>query len=195
MKYIDIYITGGLSNSVGTVGYLNTIPQDVTQSGRIGRKVNITSFQFKGFVQAGNSTTNLFARIRFIIFCDEQTGGAITPDPIAQVTLLAYGGDAQHACNSPRNLANVDRYKIYYDQTYCLNYQNYYASSLQNNQVNRNISIYKKLNLPVEFDNSVATGVITSCRSNSLQYMIVADTTTTATSSVNGYFRIRYSDL
>ncbi len=141
------------------------IAQGNTESQRIGRKVVLTRVDCKGLLTL--PTTAVAADtsdvVRLLLVCDKQTNGA------------AFTGTDLWESNSWRsfnNLSNSSRFRVLQSKTYTFNCG---AGSGRGTADTLSYAEYAllwkmgvNLNLPIEYDNSLTTGVVTTQRSNSL---------------------------
>jgi len=165
---------------------LNVIPQDITESGRIGRKVVIRSVQFN--IRWNPNSTVENDNVRFMLVQDKQCNGATA-------IVSGNGGVLETASvTSYRNLESIDRYNVLYDNVFffaaraVLAGPTYYSNDIPMK------SFYKRCYIPIEYDASVTTGALTSIRSNNLFLLCVA-TDNNNVIGVNGVCRIRYTDI
>lgn len=190
LKYLDTVEPPTAVAIAGTLGQasLNIIPQDDSESGRNGRKVNIKSMfvKLRLLLPATTVAASTVDRIRIMFIQDKQTnGGSATA-----ATIL--GGTA--TIDSFMNLANASRFTVLYDKTFTLQATAGGAPTATPSfgavQVFEKISKIK-LDIPVEFDASLATGALTTQRTNNIfQFGWTENNLITS-----GYTcRIRYSD-
>jgi len=165
---------------------LNHIAQGNTEQNRIGRKCVLKRIQMRGQWTLPSTTTagSSSDRVRLIVYLDRQTNGAT-----AAVTDILESADI----NSYRNLANQQRFSILHDKLEVLNALagGGNGTADQTYIINRNVNVYKTLNIPVEFDNSVTTGAITSIRSNNVGVLALAEG---ALVTLKFQWRLRFSD-
>ncbi len=189
-KFHDTLITPTAMAATGvfvTNGSLCEIPQGVEESERIGRKVVVRTISVKCKMRLATSTTatgnNMY---RLIFYVDHQCNGATATalDILEQDDLLSF-----------RNLANRSRFDIIYDETKVMNP----TAAAGNGTANDfgEVFHYKEfdmpVNIPLEFDNSAATGAIATIRSNNIGLMLIMQD---ATEVVNftGTVRLRFTD-
>lgn len=167
-----------------------TIAEGNGESERVGRKVTVRNIVWRyelGLNTQANSASPAGNEvIRVVLYLDKQTNGAT-----ATVAGVFESDDYQ----SFRNLANSGRFDILMDKTYSFTFgAGAGDGSAANDWLGKNVSgMYsKKCSIPIEYDNSATTGVITSMRSNNIGVLLFSKTGTT------GFFvskmRIRYSD-
>lgn len=197
-KFLDTdpgEVTAGATGTIHSAS-LCVIPQNATQSGRDGRLVTIKSLRIKGYLelQAATSTANASDFVRVIVYVDKQTNGA------AATPALILANDPSNAAvttESFRNLENVDRFDILYDKTFGMTSPVSFAAAGATPTVQtpvavlKNIKMSKKLNLPIVYDSTLATGAIETIRSNNIGILTVS-----ALGRINCGFvaRVRYSD-
>ncbi len=191
LKFLDTVRTDLNMALAGVVmdDSLNHIAQGNTESERVGRKVTLKMLRMKGRVINTNVTslTETEQRYRIIVYCDKQANGAT-----AAVTDILETA----SINSFRNLANQSRFRIIYDKT-----KNFIlpavaqtaAGTFSSFSMEHNFMMSARLNIPIEFDNSVTTGAIGSIRSNNVGVLALCSTDNGPVRL--GYTaRIRYSD-
>ncbi len=188
LKFHDVDLDDVVVDAAGTVtATVNIIAQGVTESQRVGRKCTLRSINWKYQVNipevdgaadpaAGDAT-------RVIMFLDKQANGAT-----ATVTDILESADFQ----SFRNLANSQRFTILHDKMVTLNYNtaaSLSANTIDQSNVQRNGSFFKKCNIPLEF--SGTNGTIGEIRSNNLGVMLISDA---GLSGFASKIRLRFSD-
>lgn len=188
MKFFDTVeaaATGAVAGTI-SIGSVNIVPQDDTQSGRIGRKITIKRLQVRGqlVLPATTVAADTTDKIRVMFIQDMQTNGA-SPT----VATILETADI----NSYLNMANSSRFKVLSDKIYTLNATAGGAptGTPSFGSVTRNYAIYKKCNIIIEYDNSAATGAIATQRTNNILCMCISlNAKVTHACTV----RIRYSD-
>lgn len=181
LKFLDTSKAETTVANTGTI--LNTslcvIPQDGTESGRVGRKVTAKSLMIRGeyTMAAPTDVGATDALCRFIVYHDKQTNGAA-----AGVTDILETA----AYQSFNNLANKGRFRILCDKKMNLQAQGAAASGAGYTfgEQRKGFEKYLKLNLPLEYDNSATTGAITTQRSNNIGVLAI---------SVGGVMQITYT--
>ncbi len=192
LKFHDLDIDDGTVAAAGTIAQVscNVIAQGNTESERIGRKLTVRKINWKYEVrlaavqnQADPPNGDL---VRVILYQDKQTNGAT-----ALVADILESADYQ----SFRNLANLGRFNILMDRTHRIG-----EAMAQTDGTNTGsypivhagpFGLYKACNIPIEYDNSATTGVITSIKSNNIGVLTISQ------AGVAGFFskmRLRYSD-
>ncbi len=160
------------------------------ESQRIGRKITVRQINWRftimlpegdGLANPKNSTT-----IRVILYLDKQANGAA-----ATVTDILETDDWQ----SFNNLANSKRFRTLMDRTYDVMPKAGGGNGTTSDWAEDRISdsLYKKVNIPIEYDNSAVTGALATIRSNNINMLILSDTSLDAT--FESKMRIRYTDI
>lgn len=184
LKFLDTVQATTVPAAAGSV-YTNlvVIPQGDTESMRNGRKVVIKSINIRGrmYIQPQANSANTSDVIRIMLVQDKQANGvAFTPALVLQTTdFLSY-----------RNLANTSRFQVLYDQSFSLNSLGGVATDSFESV--KTWTINRKVNIPIEYDNSATTGAIGTQRSNSLAIMAIAENG--ALSNIQYTSRVRYVD-
>lgn len=170
----------------------NTVPQNLTESGRTGRTILITSLQVRGTIQLSTDPTigNLDQRVRIIFFIDSQTNGeAATLDEIINTS-----GTVD--IDSFRDLANIQRFRVIYDRVFDLPVQGVAqdsATTFESIPISKGFQFSRKLNLKIQYDDGVTTGAISTQRSNNIGAFSVCEAGQKAPTVVYTS-RIRYTD-
>ncbi len=191
LKFLDLDIDDAVVASGGTIqttGTVNAIAQNVTESGRVGRKCVIRSIGWRFQVTIPETIDSASPPnpdvCRVILYLDKQCNGAT-----AIVTGILESADFQ----SFNNLANKGRFRTLMDRVYAMNY-----SQLTNAQNADTFEVcaesvqdtfFKNCTIPIEFDNT--TGAITEIRSNNIGVLIISR------SGLCGFaskMRLRFSD-
>lgn len=154
-----------------------TVAQGVGETERIGKKIVVKSIYLRGvIVHQPTAAISGGNTVRIMIVNDKQANGAAFT--VGQVlnpqSYLAH-----------RNLENVDRFRVLRDSTFSMNSEGV-------NESQKNISMYIKCNIPIEYDSSTTSGAIVSQRSNSIALLMIGDTNNVTVLSYN--VRIRYAD-
>ncbi len=193
LKFLDTVkaLTNLTTGGVVLDASLNVIPQGNTESERIGRKVVLKMLRFKGKITSAATTvlTETEQRYRIVVYCDKQTNGA------AATAIQIFG--AAPTLDSFRELANQDRFTILYDKTKDFvipAVAQTAAGTFSTYLISRTFHANIRLNLPIEFDSSATTGVITSIRSNNVGILGFTETGN-APLSLSYIARVRYSDM
>ncbi len=189
LKFHDIDLLDAAVSAIWTVQpVLLTIPEGNGESDRIGRKIVIKSIGMRYSVKLPTTATaaNTSDSIRVVLFQEKQANGAVSAKLDVMETDNYF---------SFRNLANVGRYRILYDQVHDLSTPagsgRGTTDTLSYGETILNASFYKNCNIPIEYDNSANDGTIGTIRSNNIMLMLGSDTGLLA---FTGKMRFRYSD-
>lgn len=203
LKFVDTQIILSPIDNVGSIvnPSLNVVPQNTTQSGRIGRNIMLRKVMFKGNLHMVETLSDDMAEVarkahdevRVIFYLDKQTNGtAATP---AQILENVTAGQAVH---SFRNLANSKRFSILYDRKFRLNTGSIVENSGTPAGGERFISartifpfqFFLNVNIPIEYDAVATTGALSTQKTNNIGLLAIS---TALKSSIEGTFRIRYT--
>lgn len=186
-KFFDTDISGalGLIDSQWFKVNLAIIPQGVNQSNRIGRKIKISSVHiigtlFKASTLLANDTGEA---IRLEIVQDKQTNGA------------AYAENTRKVLNimdSFNNLSNSGRFQTMKQKN--INMQQQGAGLDAWPTMVRQVNMYKKCNVIMEYDASLSTGAVSTQRTNSIWFTQVSYIGQTVNFQ-NARARIRFRDV
>lgn len=181
-KYFDTGATDTGDATAGNINLLCTVPQDITESSRIGRKINVKSINIRAYFTLDSQSTNppTGAIVRWMVVLDKQTNGAT----FAMSDLLSAV-----VPNGFRNLDNVDRFVVLKDKTITLNCMTMNSTTSSAINYSRQIRFTKKCNIPIEY--SGTTGVIGQIRSNNLYFVYISSD---VVSNAIWKGRIRFTD-
>ncbi len=168
---------------------INIIAQGVTESTRIGRKCTITNIGWRydinlPLIDAGASPTGGDV-VRIILYLDKQTNGAT-----ATVLNVLQTADYQ----SFNNLSNKGRFTILMDKTHIINY---FGMASDNAGVVsqalpvKSFKFFKKCNISIEYDDSAATGALTTIRTNNIGILSISRA---GVVQIASKIRLRFSD-
>ncbi len=188
-KFFDTTLGGTASTTAGAIvnASLNIVPEGNGESDRIGRKITIHNIRMRGQLNLFASPASTSGTIvRVMVYQDMQTNGA-----------AATVGDLLESANwrAYRNLANQSRFVVLLDKVMAISPQAATITSadvIATQNVARVFHFNKKCAIPIEFDNSATTGVITSQRSNNIGVLYIAEA---ATVTLDYICRIRYTDV
>lgn len=180
----QIPVGGSVFNS------FNLVPQNTTSSGRIGRKITITDLHFNYYLLKGAQSA--YTGFRVTVLLDKQCNGAAA----AQGDVFQIAGDL----TSYPNLANTGRFVFLYDKYIEVSAQTVATSTIAatvtttntTGVVNRHYKWSKRVNIPIEFSDAAVS--IATVKSNNLFLIVQQASGGAADSSIDGVFRIRYSD-
>lgn len=186
LKFKDTSLTLSPVLVTSSINDIVAVGEGVGESQRIGRKMTIKKINCRGEVKlnntgAGATQTNA---VRICIVQDTQTNGAVFTG------LNLWEADN---IESFRNLANTNRFKILKTKEITINTQG--GTTLASEDyaaTTRRFNFNVACNVPIEYDNSASTGVITSCRSNNVYFLIQAKGATWV--DLTGNARIRFTD-
>lgn len=189
-KFLDVDI--GTQTTIGATLDVTepcVIPQGDGQSQRIGRRVFIKSIQLRGTIVLPkvadfDSTSTI---VRLLLIQDTQTNG---------VKFTGSNLLVEDLFDAYNKLSNRNRFKTLLSQDYKLTAKGGAANSTTTYETAEdivNIHIYKKVDIEIEFDDTVATGAVASVRSNNLYWCWFLSSSVT-TPVFTGNSRIRYFD-
>ncbi len=190
LKFHDVQLDDAVITTSGAITpTVNIIAQDVTESTRVGRKCTIRGIQWRYRLELPEYDAQATAAsgdiCRVIMYLDKQCNGA---------TATALGLLESDNYLSFNNLANKSRFRILHDKTHVVNYTGMAsdgAGLVSGNNVFRNVTFYKKCSIPLEFDDSAATGALTTIRSNNIGVLLI---TAAGVMGMESKIRLRFSD-
>ncbi len=191
LKFHDLDIDDAVVATGGTIAEdsVLTIVQGTTESQRIGRKVQVhqINWRFKIAIPATQTPGDTADIVRVILYQDKQTNGAA-----AGVLDIVETADYQ----SFNNLANKSRFRTLMDRTYAIQSIGGAGNDAGESGINFGEGIledtlFKKVNIGIEYDNSATTGAITTMRSSNIGVLLLGFSGLAGFSSK---MRIRYSD-
>lgn len=175
-KKFDLDIGGLVTSTTGSVTHLTQIASGDTDQARDGNSVKCQSVWLKGHLARSASASTTI--VRMIVFCDKQQGS----DAAAGVTDVldpSIGSGAEVYMN-PLNNETVGRFQILSDKTIRLDDATGTLKMFQT---------YFKYNRHVRW-NGTAAGDI---QKNGLFLLLVSNESTN-TPTINGNFRVTYTD-
>jgi len=185
LKFFDTIVAGTALAITGVITSpsLNLVPQGITESQRIGRKITIKGITIRFLTQFNNGTAQTGEVLRIMVVHDKQNNGAAAAVTITDVLETASEGSFNNLANKSRFTTLMDVYKPFNKIT----------------DIGTNINEFldawvwhKDLNMPIEFDNSFADGRISTIRSSNI---LVFGLTLNSTTVNLGYTaRIRFTD-
>ncbi len=186
-KFFDTDVDDAVTAATMVVNNLTVIPEGNGESARIGRKIVIKSIHVKGHLTlpattASNATSD---NVCMMLVQDTQTNGT------AMVAADLLDTDVIESFN---NLANSGRFKILYKKWVaiaCGGGGVATGAAYIFAEATRQIVVNKRCNIPIEYDNSATTGVITSVRSNNLYWLTQSQSGLCA---IVANVRVRYTD-
>lgn len=196
LKFLDQDIDDAAIATGGTV-FLNgsteasllRIPEGNGESERIGRKVTVRSINWRFDITlpelVAQATPPAGDTVRVILYLDKQANGAA-----AATTDILETNDYQ----SFNNLANSKRFRTLMDRTYAINWDVGIGITASSDYQSKRISdtFFKKVNIPIEYDNTATTGALATIRSNNINMLILG---ITGQAQFGSKMRLRYSDI
>ncbi len=171
LKFHDTDQLDGTVSATGTVtNSWNLIAQGTTEKLRIGRKAILRSITARWIVALpiNQDVADISAGeiVRIIVFCDKQCNGAN-----AAVLDILETAEVE----SYYNLVNLGRFQILYDRKITLNRQVAVTDGTNTSTspaFRREMHFHRKLNVPIEFDNTA--GAISEIRSNNIAALYIS---------------------
>ncbi len=186
-KFLDTNITDNDISAILTAVNLTIVPQDDTQSGRVGRKINVKNIRIKNFVSLTAKTDAALTSENYwmMVVQDTQCNGA----SFASTDLLVSDAPA-----SFRNLSNQERFKVLWSKFYSFNVSGMAPSgaAFVTGENTKTIKCNINCDIPIEYDNSATTGAVTTQKSNTLWFVTLSQTGSVLAGV--GNCRIRYYD-
>ncbi len=187
LKFQDFAVNDTTLASAMVNTNISVIAQNVTETGRIGRRCTIRSISIRGSftLLAATDITNTSNRVRCRLVLDKQTNGA----DFGATALLDTD-----AIDSFANLAQKSRFRVLMDKVYTLNSAGGAPSgaafALSERTVN--VNLHMKCAHQIEFNDAFITGVVATQRTNSLHWLTQTATGEIISEAVN--IRVRFSD-
>lgn len=179
-KFFDTTLADTISSTLGLIDtgdQLNLIPQGVTESTRVGRKAFLKSIQIQAIYQFSGSVGQGGAFYMYLIL-DKQCNGAIA------TTADVFTGT--NAASTLRELSNSSRFWVMKRWVHIID------PKVASGDVTKNISFYKKLNIPIEYNST--TGAIGEICCNNLFLMAGSSNAGAAVTTLVGTARLRFTD-
>lgn len=185
-KFFDTDVNDAVVTAAMDIHQLCIIPEGNGESDRIGRKINVKSIHIKGILRmaAATGATSTSDQVICMLIQDTQTNGT----EFSAVNLL----DTDEF-KSFRNLANSQRFVTLFKKVYNIGVSGAAASgaAFVFGEAMRGINVNKYCDIPIEYDNSATSGVITSVRSNNLYWVTQSSD---GVCGITANARIRYTD-
>jgi len=167
------FLNGNDNFTVQTAGTivtsLNQIPEGTGRSERIGRKIIIKHISLRYTIRLRSviGQANSSDIIRLIVYVDKQANGAAAAvTDILDTVLLPL------TFQSFKNLANSGRFRILVDRKFPINaLSSTDAVNFETRTYDRYYS--KELNIPIEFDDTLDTGALSTIRTNNIGYLVI----------------------
>lgn len=171
------------TGEVPATGQLNLVPQDVTQTGRIGRQITIKKIHMKGNIldvpaAAATNATNVCLYLILDRQCNK-AAAAITDVLTSTGITTAF-----------RNLSNSDRFRVLH-KFYWTMKPRAGVTTAYNNDV-RHYNYKMKCNIPIDFTGS--SGAIGTITSNNVFLLAGTDGNSDDIVTLTGSTRIRFTD-
>ncbi len=187
LKFHDIIVDDSPVPIAGAVqAALLTIPEGNGEEERIGRSITIKKIAWRYTITKSSQATlaNTSDVVRVFLVHDKQANGALP----AVLDLLETA-----VFQSFNNLSNSRRFRVLMDKTYDLSNP---SGSGQNaadafGEFTISDTFFKECNITIEYDNSAATGAITTIRSSNIFALYISQD---ARCVVVSNMRFRYTD-
>lgn len=179
-KFHDVPIADTVSSTLGIIdtgGQINLIAQGVTESTRVGRKAFLKSVQIQGIYQF-SGTVGQGGCFYLYLILDKQCNGS------AATRAMVFTDD--NAAETLRELSNSSRFWVMKRWVHIID------PKVASGDITKNISFYKKLNIPIEFNST--TGALTEICCNNLFLMAGSSNTGAAVTTLVGTCRLRFTD-
>ncbi len=185
-KFHDVVIDDAVVATTMTINNLTIIAEGNGESERVGRKVTLTriSIMYSLQLPAAAAATSSSDTVRVFLVQDKQTNGA----QFAATDLIDLDN-----MNSFNNLANSNRFRVLFKKEFSFSAGGAAPSgaALIFSEDRNYLRFSLKINIPIEYDNSATTGVITSVRSNNIYWCTQSES---GLVSCVGRARLRYTD-
>lgn len=187
LKYFDTSITDAVITAAMTAVNIVLIPQNDTSTGRDGRKITVRSISIRNryILEAPAAASNTHAILRIGVIQDSQTNGA------------AFTG-ANVLLNddyvSPRNRENGSRFRWLAAKDIEMQSQGAVPSAAAGVWAEQAALWTHRIrcNIPIEYDNTAATGALTTQRGNSIWFAHWGQSA--ATLSSQGFARVCFTE-
>jgi len=210
-KFLDTVVAP--TDMLGTAGTMTTsigpnnaqagahfllVPQGTKEVERIGNKICMTNFNWKGFIYldpvAGAGTTSGGALVRYIFFIDKQANGA-APTFANIVTTQDIAGTTEANFASFINLDNRDRFEIIRDTWIDIGSISDTAtqSYAMGNGI-QNLNMFMKLGNRETVYNAGTAGTVGDITSGSLYCFLISNNANASGVTANLSFRVRFTD-
>ncbi len=186
LKFHDVNIAGASVPITMVIRNLGIIPQGVTESDRVGRKVRVKNVYWTLGIELNATTNGTLGTeiIRVMLVQDAQTNGAI----FAATDIWETDNWFDF-----RNLAETGRFRVLMRREFTLTSPGFAGNGTSNDTL-RVIEPFiggKRVDIKIQWDDSVATGAIGSCRTNNLYLVTQA---VLGTGRIEGNIRVRFID-
>lgn len=189
LKYHDVDVDDATVDAgMNVQNALLTIPEGLGEEQRVGRRITLRKIAMRWDCLLPTTVTaaNTADILRLMIVHDKQCNGALPAN-----TDVLETNDYQ----SFNNLSNSMRFRTLYDETFEINCGagsgqgttaalSYADATIQG-------TVFRDVNIPIEYDNSAADGSIGTVRSNNIVVLVGCKT---GALTFNSKMRFRYTD-
>ncbi len=186
LKFFDTNINDTVISANMTINNLTIVAEGNGESERIGRKFNIYRINILYAMQLPAATAQgaTSETVRCMLIQDKQTNG---------VQFSATDLIDTDNMNSFNNLANSKRFKILYKQEYDFKSGGAIptGAAFAFSEDRKYLRMSKNVNISIEYDNTLTTGVIATVRSNNIYWVTQS---ISGLAGGTGLARIRYTD-
>lgn len=185
---------GGAFFNDGTSNNFCRVVQGDTVGQRDGTRITVRSLHLRYIIKGIVSTTlNTPVLCRVVVWLDKQCNGADPPLNTAGTGMITNNTTAALQPLAFNNIFNKRRFKILHDKFHLVTFT---GGGLVATDSFAPSGCYGeahiKLNTPIDYDTTAATGVVSTIRSNNIGAWIMPDVTNVV--SVNWWCRLRYLD-
>lgn len=186
-KFFDSTVDDAVVSATGQVNtQIFVIPDGNAQREKDGLKIIIKSIQIRFQLNLPSTTTVADARdiCRFILLKDSQANGALPA-----VTVILEQADIQ----SFKNLEQSSRFITLMDKTVYINSMGGFGDGTTNATLpsTKSFQYFKKMNLPIIYNDSATTGAIGTIVTNNLILLYISES---GKCGVKAKVRVRYTD-
>ncbi len=189
LKFHDLDVDDTLISATGSIARdtIVAIAQGTTESQRVGRRCVVRHISWRWDIELLSTSSAALAIsdvVRVILYLDKQCN-----NNTASVANILETADYK----SFNQLATKRRFRILMDRVYDMNSHQGAGDGAVNDTGTYTVhdSLYKKCSIPIEWDNSVTTGVIASITSNNIGVLLISKNNAC---SFESKFRVRFSD-
>ncbi len=186
-KFIDTDLDTAAVASTGLVVQGFVIPQGDGQSARKGRRIQLTSVEWKGTITLAGSATLAEGTdtIRLMCLVDKQTNGALPA--VTDVLVLAEQ-------ESYKELETSRGFRTIWDKNIVINCKDVGGdgTTIDTAPASKWFHYYTKLNIPINYDSSASTGAIATITTNNVIFLVI---NRLRFGGIQSRIRFRYTDL
>ena len=206
---------GEMEPAVNAGLLLNGLTMGAQATQRIGRKVTLRSLMVNMCIRGaydgaadpavpdgavGAAVGHPEGQYRVMIVLDKQpngqecvipynNGAGVTPAIASAAGLYSLIVQQEQRGNTPRNLGNVKRFKMLYDERFSIGAQ---PAGLTSSVPGCTcLNIYKKFNIPIQYDTSTNNGDVGDIKTNALWLIVHSEVPGIVFSA---YARVRFTD-